>query len=112
MIKTSVSRKTLNDLDKIIQNYKEDLLKDINKNFNLGLSDEDLIKMFLERKENIINYKQKNYINYENCMARVWIKKYGYFQCNRKKKCSGNDYCELHKNNLNYGRIDKKIVMD
>ena len=20
-------------------------------------------------------------------MARIWIKKYGYFQCNRKKKC-------------------------
>ena len=31
------------------------------------------------------NNKRLEYINYENCMARVWVKKYGYFQCNRKK---------------------------
>ena len=39
-------------------------------------------------------------------------KKYGYFQCNRKKKCPGTDFCELHKHNLNYGRIDEQIIMD
>ena len=86
MIKSSVSKKTLNDLDKIIQTYKENLLKDINKTYDLKLTNEELISMFLERKQNIINYKKKDYINYDNCMARVWIKKYGYFQCNKKKK--------------------------
>ena len=85
MIKSSVSKKTLNELDKIIQTYKVNILKDINKTYELKMS-EELINMFLERKENIINYKKKQYINYENCMARVWVKKYGYFQCNRKKK--------------------------
>tara|TARA_B100000212_G_C27022619_1_gene383821 strand:- start:126 stop:464 length:339 start_codon:yes stop_codon:yes gene_type:complete len=112
MIKVSVSKKTLNELDKIIQNYKENILKDINKQYNLEINNKELIEMFLERKENLINYKKKKHINYENCMARVWIKKYGYFQCNRKKKCSGTDFCDLHKNKLNYGRVDEKIIMD
>ena len=112
MIKSSVSKKTLNELDKIIQTYKVNILKDINKTYELKMSDEELISMFLERKENIINYKKKQYINYENCMARVWVKKYGYFQCNRKKKGKCSDFCELHKDKLNYGRIYQKINMD
>jgi hypothetical protein len=112
MIKSSVSKKTLNDFDKIIQSYKINILKDINKTYNLGFDEDKFITMFLERKENIINYKKKEFINHENCMARIWIKKYGYFQCNRKKKCPGTDFCELHKHNLNYGRIDEQIIMD
>ena len=70
---------------------------------NTILFDEDQICAacrILERKENIINYKKKQYINYENCMARVWVKKYGYFQCNRKKKGQCSDFCELHKVSL------------
>ena len=112
MISSTISKKTLNDFDKIIQTYKINILKDINKTYNLKMNNEELIEMFLERKENIINYKKKQFINYDNCMARIWIKKYGYFQCNRKKKCPGSDFCILHKDKLNYGRIDEKINMD
>jgi len=112
MINSSISKKTLNELDKIIQSYKEDVLKDINKTFKLNLDNQELINMFLERKENIINYKKKPFINYNNCMACVWVKKYGYFQCNRKRKHSESEFCETHYNKLNYGRIDKKIIME
>lgn len=110
MIRSSISKKTLNELDKIIQTYKENVLKDINKTFNLNMDNQEIIDMFLERKEHIINYKKKHCIDYSNCMARVWIKKYGYFQCNRKRKHS--EFCETHHNKLNYGRIDKELMMD
>jgi hypothetical protein len=112
MINSSISKKTLNEVDKIIQSYKEDILRDINKTFTLNLDNKVIIDMFLERKKNIINYKKKPDIIYNNCMARVWVKKYGYFQCNRKRKYSESEFCETHCNHLNYGRIDKKIIMD
>jgi hypothetical protein len=110
MINASISKKTLNEFDKIIQKYKENVLRDINKTFNLNVTNKELIETFLERKETVINYKKKPDINYDNCMAKIWIKKYGYFQCTRKKKHS--DFCETHSKNLNYGRIDININMD
>mgnify|MGYP001258735640 FL=1 len=110
MIRSSISKKTLNDLDKVIQTYKENIIKDVNKTFNLNMDNQELIDLILERKENIINYKKKTCIDHSKCMARVWIKKYGYFQCNRNRKYS--EYCETHNNNLNYGRIDQKLIMN
>ena len=102
MISTNVSKKTLNELDKLINDYKIRILDDIHDNFEINIEKQKFRDLFLERKKIIINRK-KTPINYDKCFAIVYYKKYGYNQCKRNKNC-GN-YCNLHSNNRFYGDI-------
>ena len=110
MVNSYISKKTLNEFDNIIQNYKIRMLKDIFKTYNtkIKMEEDEFINMFLERKEQVIQ-KSKN-IDYDKCMARIWSKKYGFYQCrNNQKDCM---FCEVHSKKLNYGRIDREIKME
>ena len=102
MISSYISKKTLNELDKIINNYKIKVLDDINNHFNLNIEKHKFRNMFLERNEIAINIK-KTPINYDNCHAIVYYTKYGYNQCKRKK--NEDSFCSLHSKNRFYGTI-------
>jgi|TARA_B110000285_G_C15074626_1_gene589985 hypothetical protein len=106
MISSCISKKTLNELDKIINDYKIKVLDDINIHFNLNINKHEFINMFLERNQTVINIK-KTTINYDNCNAIVYYKKYGYNQCKRKK--NEGDYCSLHSKNRFYGTIKSNL---
>jgi hypothetical protein len=105
-----ISKKTLTEFDNIIQTYKIRMLKDIFKTYDIKskMNETEFINMFLERKEQII--KRSENIDYDKCMARIWSKKYGFYQCrNNQKNCT---FCEVHSKKLNYGRIDREIKME
>jgi len=103
MLSSYVSKKTLNELDKIILEYKERILDDINKNFNLNIEKETFRNMYLTREEITINIKKNDSIDINKCYAIVYYKKYGYNQCKRNK--TNNDYCKIHSVNQYYGSV-------
>lgn len=109
MISSHVSKKTLNELDKIVEEYKIRVLDDINKQFNLNIDKKEFRDMFLKRNMNIINRKNTPK-DYDKCYAIVYYKKYGYNQC-KKSKTEGN-YCNLHSKNRYYGSIDSSNIYD
>ena len=103
MISSYVSKKTLNELDKIILDYKVQILDDINKNFNLNIDKETFRNMYLKREEFIVNIKKNEDIDFNKCYAIVYYKKYGYNQCKRNK--TNVNYCSLHCENQYYGSV-------
>lgn len=105
MISSNVSKKTLNELEKIVTEYKIRILDDIHQNFEINMYKPDFKNMFLERKEVKINRKDTP-INYDKCFAIVYYTKYGYNQCKKNKTC-GN-FCSLHSENRFYGDITSK----
>jgi hypothetical protein len=103
MISSNVSRKTLNQLDKIVDNYKIRVLDDINSHFEINMDKQEFRDIFLKRKLTKINRKNTP-IDYDKCFAVVYSKEFGYNQC-KKSKCEEN-YCNLHAKNRFYGSID------
>ena len=104
MISTNVSRKTLNEFDKIVNEYKIKVLDDINDHFKLNIEKQEFRNMFLKTNNHIINRKKAD-VDYDKCYAIVYYKKYGYNQCKRSK-CKGN-FCNLHSQRRFYGDITK-----
>ena len=109
MICSHVSKKTLNELDKILNEYKIRVLDDINKHFDLNIDKQEFRDMFLKINNTIINRK-KTHIDYNKCFAVVYYKKYGYNQCKRSK-CQG-DYCKIHNKNRFYGSIKLNNIQE
>ena len=103
MISSNVSRKTLNEFEKIINEYKTRVLDDINTHFEINMDKQQFRNMFLERNIKRINRKNTP-IDYDKCFAIVYNKEFGYNQC-KKSKCEGN-YCNLHAKNRFYGSIN------
>jgi hypothetical protein len=103
MISSNISKKTLNELDKIINNYKTRVLDDINVHFEINMDKQEFRNIFLKNNNKKINRK-KTPIDYNKCFGIVYYKEYGYNQC-KKSKCEGN-YCNLHSKNRFYGSID------
>jgi len=113
-----VSRNTTNQLEKILLEYKLNILRDLSKNINVPFS--TLKKQFIEKTS---VYKNRYYgpdrskIDETKCMARVWHKQLGPVQCSRSICCDnigeiGLDYCKTHMDDQKrrYGRIDKELT--
>lgn len=98
----------VNNLEKILLEYKQRILKDFQQNFvSDKVSYEELENMFLIKKEIKPIVKRSLDIDEEKCMARVWIEGVGGIQCYNRKK--DGDYCLKHNEIQNYGRIDDNI---
>ena len=112
-----VSRNTTNQLEKVLLNYKLNILRDLGKNINVPFS--ILKAQFIEKSD---EYKNRYYgpdrskIDQTKCMARVWHKQLGPVQCSRTIPNDnigedGFDYCKTHmdKHKRRYGRIDEEL---
>ena len=102
MICSHISKKTLNELEKILNEYKINVLDDINNHFKLNIDRQVFRDMFLKRNNIIINIK-KSPIDFNKCHAIVYYTKYGYNQCKRSN--SQGNYCNIHNKNRFYGSI-------
>ena len=84
MISSNVSRKTLNEFDKIVNDYKIKVLDDINNYFAINMDKQEFRDIFLNRNIKKINRKNTP-IDYDKCFAIVYSKEHGYNQCKRNK---------------------------
>ena len=106
MINCYVSKKTLNELDTLLQNYKKNIINDIVKRFNVDYKNKIALNKLIERKKIFLKRKQKSNIDSECCMAKIWDKReFYYHQCYNKQKI--DNYCNLHKldKNRHYGDV-------
>ena len=112
-----VSKNTTSQLEKVLLDYKLNILRDLSKNINVPFS--TLKQQFIDKTN---EYKNRYYgpdrssIDQTKCMARVWHKQLGPVQCSRKID-EGNigeiglDYCKTHccEEKRRYGRIDEDL---
>lgn len=112
-----VSKNTTNQLEKVLLEYKLNILRDLSKNLDVPFA--KLQEQFIEKTS---SYKNKYYgpdrsnIDEKKCMARVWHKQLGPVQCSRLIEAEnignvGLDYCKTHscEEKRRYGRIDEKL---
>ena len=105
-----ISKNTTSQLEKIILEYKINILRDLSENINVPLK--HLKKQFLEKDETYINRyygPDRTIICDSKCKARIWHSKLGPVQCSRS--IYQDDFCKTHlkMNKRRYGRIDEKI---
>ena len=112
-----VSKNTTNQLEKVLLEYKLNILRDLSKNIDVPFA--KLKEQFIEKTS---EYKNRYYgpnrseIDKTKCMARVWHKQLGPVQCSRSIEVDnigeiGLDYCKTHccKETRRYGRIDEDL---
>ena len=104
----TISKSTLNYIEKISYEYKETILRDLSKNINVPFN--ELKEQFLVKNKKQPRYygPDRSQINIDKCMARIWHSKLGEVQCSRHKK-DDSDFCKTHQNKQNYGRIDQEF---
>lgn len=106
-ISVIVSKYTINKLDKLLNNYHNQFILDLQRKHQVCLQSYLIPD---KKKKNLSQSKTKEDTNtcQDRCMARIWNNGYG-GQCHRIKKES--DYCLLHykqsqRKGLPHGRID------
>ena len=115
MIKSYISKKSLTEIDKIIQDYKIKVLKDIHSRYEIKEPLEEFLETFLKKKDLIFELikNKKKQLNYDKCFAVIHNSSYGYYQCTRNKKEDCN-FCAFHQKQCYYGNIidNKNLIMD
>ena len=92
-----ISVYTLNKFNKILLDYKKNIIKDFYINYidNTNINYQEFENKLLENKS-----KKKHNINRNKCLAII-CKDNEYTQCNNGQ--TNGDYCLKHINNRNYG---------
>ena len=100
-----MSKNTLSYIENSLLDYKKRILEDLSKFIETPLK--DLETEFLKSEKKIRYHgKDRSDIDCQLCMARVWHSRLGPVQCSRKPYGEDVEFCKIHLDKQNYGRID------